>query len=441
MTMEALVTQFLTRALVLAAGVAAMTGCKGESATSPAADCSKLPLAPASARVDLVQPTFSSPLNITNPLFPISRLHSAVLLGTVDGAPLRVETTLLPNPKTITWNGRQVQTHESQYVAFLNGRVDEVALDWYGQADDGSVWYFGEDVFNFENGTLADRDGTWLVERDGPLAMIMPASPKVGDVFRPENICGLVFEEVTVKSVGETVNGPTGPVSGAMIANELHNDGSREDKTFAPGYGEFATGSGGNIEALALAVPTDALTSAPPAALNTLQTGALSIFDAALTGAWPEVTTTLGVMASAWNGYRAGSPPMLATQMTTALAALTSAASSRNAAAARQAAIDVARATLDFRLRHRPPAEIDRARFDLWAAQIIVDAAANNSAGVRGDVTTLEYVRNRFAHTLTSSVRGQLDAILGELRTAADARNVTVAEAAAIRLRATLASV
>lgn len=168
-------------AALLAAGVAA-AGCD-KGVTDPTADCGQL---------------------------PISRLHSAVLLGTADGKPFRSETTLLPNTK-----------------------------------------------------------------------MIMPANPKVGDVFRPENICGLIFEEVTVKSIGATVTGPSGPVSGAIVTSELHLDGSREEKVFAPGYGEFSTGSGANLEAIAVAVPTDALTSSPPAELHTLLTSATSIFNVA----------------------------------------------------------------------------------------------------------------------------------------------------------------
>ena len=45
---------------------------------------------------------------------------------------------------------------------------------------------------------------------------------------------------------------------------------AREEKTFAPGYGEFFTGGGGDVEALALAVPIDALAGPVPAALETL---------------------------------------------------------------------------------------------------------------------------------------------------------------------------
>jgi hypothetical protein len=43
--------------------------------------------------------------------------------------------------------------------------------------------------------------------------------------------------------------------SAQLEAAGLHQDGEREAKTFAPGYGEFFTGGGGAVEALALAVP------------------------------------------------------------------------------------------------------------------------------------------------------------------------------------------
>lgn len=58
-----------------------------------------LPTKPENQRVDLVMPSFSNPTNITNPLFPISKLHSAVLLGNIDGNMFRAETTLFPETK------------------------------------------------------------------------------------------------------------------------------------------------------------------------------------------------------------------------------------------------------------------------------------------------------------------------------------------------------
>jgi hypothetical protein len=185
-----------------------------------AAGPDKLPLAPLSERVDLVAPPFSNSTNVTDPLFPISDLHSAILNGKVDRKPFKVETTLLPETRIIDWIEGQCAAIVSQYVAYLNGRIEEVALDFYAQADDGSVWYFVEDVFNYSDGAVADLEGTWLAGKEGPAAMIMPADPTVGNAFLPENIPGLVFEEVTVRVVDETVPGPHGPM-GAVLVDEM----------------------------------------------------------------------------------------------------------------------------------------------------------------------------------------------------------------------------
>jgi hypothetical protein len=216
-------------------------GCGGGDSSEPtsvpqptaaqmaASGLSKIPVAPDSKRVDLTAPPFSDPTTVTNPLFPISDLHSAVLNGRIDGKPFHTETTLLPYTRAIGWPpGEQTETLVSQYAAFLDGRIQEVALDYYAQADDGSVWYFGEDVADYNpQGLVAFTTDSWLAGKDGPPAMIMPGDPKVGDAFRTENIPGVVFEEVTVKTLDKTVNGPPGPVQGAMVGQELHDPALR----------------------------------------------------------------------------------------------------------------------------------------------------------------------------------------------------------------------
>lgn len=401
-----------------------------------AAGLDELPLAPASKRIDLAAPPFTNPTTVTNPLFPISSLRSAILNGTVEDQSFKVETTLLPGTRIIEWPaGRQVEVLVSQYVAYLDGRIEEVALDFYAQADDGSVWYFGEDVFNYQDGLIGDLEGTWIAGEEGPPAMIMPTDPKLGDVYRPENIVGLVFEEVTVKSVGETVEGPRGPVEGAIIADELHQDGAREDKTFAPGYGEFFTGAGGDVEALALALPTDKLPGPVPAELETLSVGADDIFDHARSGDWQAARDAVETMTGAWSAFQATDvPPRLEPPTSDAVDRLARAVAAREPGEAQQAAIDVAQAALDLELRHRPPAEIDLARFELWARQLTVDAAADDPAAVSGDLAVLEWIRDRFVHTLSKVERTRIDTHLVELRTKVADEELGAAAAAAERL-------
>jgi hypothetical protein len=416
-------------------GTATASSATQECGTESGTGC-----APQRERIDLAKPSFSDPTSVTNPLFPVSRQKSVLMLGRVDGKAFRTEVTLLPDTRIIEWQGQQVETLVSQYVAYLDGRLHEVAYDFYAQADDGSVWYFGEDVFNFKDGAIVDTHGTWIAGKDGPAAMIMPSDPKVGDVYRPENIPGFVFEEVTVKSTGKTVAGPLGPVDGATVVEELHMDGNTEDKTFAPGYGEFYTAGGGGVEALALAVPTDALSGPPPAELETLSNGALDIFDAAQVRDWNAASATVEKISSAWENHRAGEvPKMVEPRMTDALAALAEAVDARAAAQTRQAAIDAARWSLDLELQYRPPAEIDLARFDLWAAQMAVDASAGRAAAVNGDFFALDYIRDRILHTLDGADVTRINALLEDLQGAVGDEDLAATTDAAERLRETLA--
>ncbi len=396
-----------------------------------------LALAPAGSRVDTAAPVFSDPAAIDNPLFPIAGIESALLVGTVDDLPFRTEITLLSETRTIAWNGQEVEVLVSQYTAYLDGRIMEVALDWYAQADDGSVWYFGEDVFNYEDGVVADTHGAWMAGRDGPAGMIMPGNPQEGDVYRPENIPGLVFEEVTVKETGVTVDGPTGPVDDAIIVTELHADGTTEDKTFAPGYGEFLTDSDGDVEALALAVPRDAQTTPAAAELETLVTGAMTIAGGAQAGAGDDVVETLAGMNAAWDAYQAtGAPALLAVRMRDALAALDAAVETADTGEIRQAALQAGQAALDLQLRHLSPGTVDAARFDLWTHQVNADAAALDEPALAGDVATMEWIWDRIAPTAEATTAQAIEAQLTALRAAIEAGNLPEVTSVAADLHA-----
>jgi len=369
---------------------------------------------------------------VTNPLFPVSRQDSVLFVGRVDGKPFRTEVTLLPFTKVVDWSGTRVETLVSQYTAYLDGRLQEVAYDLYAQADDGSVWYFGEDVADLADGNIVTKEGTWEAGKDGPAQMIMPGNPQIGNVFRTENIPGIAFEQVTVKSIDRTLDGPFGPLEGGMVGEELHMDGSTEDKLFAPGYGEFYTKSGPDVEALALAVPTDALPADTPAELTALENGADRIFDAAASRDWRAASTELGAMTAAWSQFRTGEVPRLVQPvLTRALASLSSAVRGRDVARSRQSAIDVARWSLDLQLRYRPSAEINLARFELWARQIQVDAAARDADSVNGDVFTLYYLRDRILHTLAPADVTAVNGVIGTLQVAGADQDLAAATRAA----------
>jgi hypothetical protein len=403
---------------------------------------SRIPVAPESERVDLTMPTFSDPTNVTNPLFPVSLQESVLMLGHVDGKPFRTEVTLLPETRIIEWAGQRVETLVSQYNAYLDGRIEEVAYDYYAQADDGSVWYFGEDVFDFRDGAVVVTEGTWLAGRDGPAAMIMPGDPQIGDVYRTENAPGFVFEEVMVRSVDEQLDGPMGPIDGGLLADELHSDGTTEQKIFAPGYGEFYTSGGGDVEALALAVPTDAISELVPPELTALSGGALDVFDTAGSGDWKAASAKVRDMEAAWDTVRGGDVPrLIEPRMEEALRVLARTVRSCQGAAARGAAIQAARSSFDLQLPYRPAAEIDLARMDLWAAQLLVDEAAGVAGGVGADAFALDYVRDRIRAAVDARDLIRINTELGTIQVAVADGDLALAAAAAGRLRSTLADI
>lgn len=379
-----------------------------------AAGLGDLPVARAGERVDIATPTFSNPTEITNPLFPISDLRSAILSGRVDGKPFHTETTLLPETRIIEWTeGETVETRVSQYVAYLDGRIQEAALDFYAQADDGSVWYFGEEVNDYRDGSVFSTEGTWLAGRDGPPAMIMPGDPQVGDVHRAENIPAVAFEEVAIKTVGKSVAGPTGPVEGAIVARELHDDGTYSDKIFAPGYGEFYSGHQGDVEAMALGLPADSSDEPEPSELDALSSIAERLFHSSQRREWRGARLDAKRASLAWESYKEQAvPEWLLREGNRAIEALMASVAARDQARAGTATIDVAQTALDLKLRYRSPLEIDLGRAALWGRQVVVDARDGDLGAVTGDGAVLNWIRGRLVHALDEVDTTRVDAAL-----------------------------
>lgn len=420
------------RALVaLCTGALLVAACADEK-TATSAECIKvvdeagkpsdacLPVAPEADRVDLGAPVFGKPTQITNPLHPTSLVDQVIMGGHVDGKPFRTEVTRPPGTKPIPVRGTPVDAAIIQYVAYLDGRIHEVALDWYAQADDGSVWYLGEDVFIYEDGKVADTNGTWVAGDPTPAAMIMPAKPSVGDVYRPENAPEVVFEQVRVDKIGLEIAGPSGTISGAMEVTELHMDGTQEGKVFAPGYGEFSTGTaGGDLEAVSLASPTDRRQGAAPGELTVLSAAVDAAYQAAAEEDADRLTRSTAVLESAWALLPKGIPPQMKLQMTTDVDGLKAAGDS---ASAQSAALRVAQNELDLRLLYEPVINVDLARLKLWARQLPVDVAAEDPGLVLANVAALERVWERTRHGVDPTT--PVDTALKDLRKAADAEDL-----------------
>ena len=365
---------------------------------APVAASPDRPAVRSGGRVDTTTPTFSHPTTITNPLFPITTTKQMVSLGAEGAVALRQETTPLDQTRVIRVNGQDVKTIVSEFVAYGDGEIIEVAIDYFAQADDGSVWYFGEDVTNYDQGQVENHNGTWLAGRDGPPGMIMPAHPKVGDVYRPENIPGLVFEETTVKATDLTLDGPTGPVTHAIRVEEHPANAAVETKTYAPGYGEFEATVPASDEYVktAIASPTDSVDSREPRALDALSDAARGLIRRAPSKSWSRLRSLVAAAKGSWDELAATElPPRLADQMSGAIDGLDAAVAQRNRSDLAQAAIDVQFAALDLELQYREVDEVDRDRIKNFGKQLLVHQSTGNVAGAASDAVIIDAITRR----------------------------------------------
>ena len=182
---------------------------------------------------------FSHPRDITNPLLPLAYLKQDILEGTEGGMKVRIERTILPNKhKTFKIAGQTVEALVMEDREIKNGELEEVTLDYFAQDDEGTVYYLGEDVDEYEHGKIKGHSGAWLLGKDtkNP-GVIIPAHPKVGDKFKSEDVNKEIHEDDEVVAVGETVSVPAGTYENCVKVKEVLADGEVEYKFYAPGVG------------------------------------------------------------------------------------------------------------------------------------------------------------------------------------------------------------
>jgi DUF3108-like len=175
--------------------------------------------------------------HIDNPLFPLSSLGPKEFTGVENGGvSAGLVSEVLPN--TITVAGVEVLVLEER--AYEDGELVEVALDFFAQHSDGTVWYFGERVDNYENGKFVDHGGTWLAGRSGnEPGIIMPASPVVNQEYDQENAPGVAEDHAKVISTDESVSTPAGNFTGCLKTEETTplEPEIKDFKWYCPGVG------------------------------------------------------------------------------------------------------------------------------------------------------------------------------------------------------------
>jgi hypothetical protein len=128
---------------------------------------------------------FPSPLTSTNPYFPIVVDYQWTLEGEEDDVPVMLLMTVLDETREVDG----IMTRVVEEREWEDDELVEVSWNYFAEAADGTVCYFGEDVDDIEDDMVFDHGGRWCAEDNPDLnqaGIIMPADPRSGMTFQNE---------------------------------------------------------------------------------------------------------------------------------------------------------------------------------------------------------------------------------------------------------------
>jgi hypothetical protein len=249
-------------AALLAGGL--LAGCAGGPASPPAAAVSPSPptaSGPPSARAtasagpvgSAAQPAggpFSTPLHVSNPLFPLAVGSQFSYEGTIVDSDGTHEHSVV---FTVTDLVKHVDGSETVVALdqdYREGALAEQELAFFAQDDAGNVWNFGEYPEEYDNGKLTGAPSTWIRGTDGAYGgMHVLGQPRVGMQYREGLVPAIQFDDISkVASVSQHACVQSGCYNSIVVVDETSpNDptSGHQIKYYAPGTGLVKVGANG----------------------------------------------------------------------------------------------------------------------------------------------------------------------------------------------------
>jgi len=210
-----------------------------------------LPTAPAAAD----EPAFTSDFRLgecewesegENPFFPLEVGVFQRLEGESDGEEVVVLNRVTPKTKDI-WlkiDGKQtrVRTRVLKETEWVDGELAEIAFNYVAVCEPrNDAVYFGEQVFNYEDGEVVNNDGSWMAGKDGATpGILMPGTFLLGSRYQQEVAPGVAEDRGEHTDMGLEVEVEAGSFSGCvevMDTNPLGPPGPGDRKVYCPGVG------------------------------------------------------------------------------------------------------------------------------------------------------------------------------------------------------------
>ena len=178
---------------------------------------------------------------VDHPLVPLASIPAKIFTGeevdpeTGETIALRIEETVLTQSELVAGVPVTVVKVDDYY----NGKLGKTTEDYFAQAPDGTVYYLGERVDEFEDGQVVGHEGAWLTEPNGnPPGVFMPAVPTIGATFHQERIPGVAEAQSEVIGVNQTITSASGTFTGCIQTEDRDLlDGVIEQKYYCPDVG------------------------------------------------------------------------------------------------------------------------------------------------------------------------------------------------------------
>ena len=185
--------------------------------------------------LDLCSPTNGGfTTESSNRFFPLPVGQLWVFDGEEGGVPIHLEIEVLQRTERVAGiTTRVVEEREWQ-----DGALIEVSRNFYAQARDTTVCYFGEEVDIYENGQVVSNEGAWRADDPGNRpGIIMPAVPRKNVRFQMESAPGIAEDEGTIVGTGPVVT-PAARFTETIRVREFNPlDGGKGYKVFAANVG------------------------------------------------------------------------------------------------------------------------------------------------------------------------------------------------------------
>lgn len=177
--------------------------------------------------------------NITNKYFSLPVGKKMYFDADTEEGPEKIQIEITGETRVI----EGVTTLVYLDTVWKDGQVVEITKDYLAQhKTTGDVWYFGEDVDNYEDGKLKDHEGSFIHGRDGAKAGIwMKAEQKVGDSYKQEYYRGEAEDMRDTVATGLTVTTNLGTFTDCVKVYDWTplDKESREHKTYCPEVGSL----------------------------------------------------------------------------------------------------------------------------------------------------------------------------------------------------------